>query len=94
MLLVVNQNIQIACLDLKLLGLIILEEVLVAIDKNITEERMKLDYFLKSAIPEASDKWVLVHSVVLLDDPILYVLLWFTDEELQVVRFLMLGTSM
>jgi hypothetical protein len=44
---------------------------------------MELDHFLKTAINETSGEWVLVHSIVLFNNSVLDVLLWFADEEFQ-----------
>jgi hypothetical protein len=46
---------------------------------------MNLVDFLKSAVLEASNQWMLVHSIVIFDHSELDVLFWFTDEEFQEV---------
>jgi len=90
MLLIVNQNVQVTSLNLQLLTLIIFQEELFAVDKDISEVRMKLDNFLKSAILETSHEWMHLLSIKFFYDSVLYVLLWFTDEEFHIVASFML----
>jgi len=90
MLLVINQNVQVTSLNLQLLTLIIFQEELFAVDEDISEVGMKLDYFLKSAILETSHEWMHLLSIKFFYDSVLYVLLWFTYQEFHVVASIFL----
>ena len=85
LLLIINQNIQTSCLNLKLLALIIFDEVLITIDEGISEVRMNLVYFLKSTVLEASNQRMLVQSIKWFYHSEPNVLFWFTNEEFQEV---------
>jgi len=84
-LLIIHQLVQIFGLVIQLLGLLIFEEILITIDKDIAKVWMNLVYFLKSTVLETSNQWMLVHSIVIFDHSELDVLFWFTDEEFQEV---------
>jgi len=85
LLLIINQNIQTSCLNYKLLTLIIFDEVLITIDEGISEVRMNLVYFLKSAVLEASNQRMVVQSIIFFYYSEPNVLFWFTNKEFQEV---------
>jgi hypothetical protein len=84
-LLIINQHIQTSSLNLKLLTLIIFDEVLITIDEGISEVRMNLVNFLKSTVLEASNQRMLVQSIKFFNHSVLNVLFWFTNKEFQEV---------
>ena len=66
---------------MQFLGLVVFNEILVAVDEHVAEVGVELEDFLETAVFESSGERMLVQSVVLFDYPVSYVLFWLTYEE-------------